>query len=168
MTLRRLIGEAKAVPFSFYLLDLIKEGLKAPLVFAWHKSTLDIVQELLTSHGVKVGRIDGTTAENKRQPIVDAFQAGQIDALVCNIQAGGEGLTMTRAKRLFMLESGFTPKDNSQPIKRIHRIGQDCQTYAEFITLSGSYDENIVDIVRGKVQAIFDIDQQEILAAPAQ
>lgn len=168
MSLRRLIGEAKAIPFAHYLLDLVKEGLQAPLVFAWHRSVLDIIQEILEKHGLHIGRIDGQVTENKRQPIVDAFQAGKLDGLICNIQAGGEGLTMTRAKRLFMLESGFTPKDNSQPIKRIHRIGQTSTTHAEFIVLAGSYDENIIDIVRGKVQAIFDVDQQEVLAAPAQ
>ena len=167
MTLRRLIGEAKAIPFAHYLIDLMKGGLKSPLVFAWHKNVLDIVQTLLENKGFRIGRIDGSVADHKRQPVVDAFQLGQLDGLVCNMQAGGEGLTMTRCKHAFMLEMGFAPYHNSQPIKRIHRIGQDQKTRAEFITLTGSYDEEIVGIVRAKVQAIFDIDGQQVLAAPA-
>jgi SWI/SNF-related matrix-associated actin-dependent regulator of chromatin subfamily A-like protein 1 len=167
MTLRRLIGEAKALPFAHYLHDLMKGGLQAPLVFGWHKNVLTLVQDFLMAKGYKVGRIDGDKSEKQKQTAMDRFQKGEDDALVANIQAGGEGITLTRAKHLFMLESGWTPKDNAQPIKRIHRIGQTAKTRAEFITLAGSYDEVVVDIVRRKVQAIFDANGQQMLAVPA-
>ena len=165
MTLRRLIGEAKAIPFAYYLVDLMKGGLTAPVVFGWHISVLDTVTEILTKYRYKVGRIDGRTS-HKATETAAAFELGELDVLVCNIQSGGEGLNMTRSKCLFMLESGFTPKDNSQPIKRIHRIGQKHVSRGDFIILAGSYDENIVGIVRSKVKAIFDIDGQQLLAAP--
>ena len=165
MTLRRLIGEAKAIPFAYYLVDLMKGGLTAPVVFGWHISVLDTVTEILTKYRYKVGRIDGRTS-HKATETAAAFERGELDVLVCNIQSGGEGLNMTRSKCLFMLESGFTPKDNSQPIKRIHRIGQKHVSRGDFIILAGSYDENIVGIVRSKVKAIFDIDGQQLLAAP--
>ena len=167
MELRRLIGEAKALPFSHYLIDLMQAGLKSPVVFAWHKNVIKMVQETLEKHGYKIGRIDGSVTERRRQLAVDGFQDGSLDGIVCNIQAGGEGITLTRGSHLFMLESGFTPKDNSQPIKRIHRIGQQKHTRAEFITLAGSFDENIIGIVQDKVEAIFQIDGQNMIAAPA-
>jgi SNF2 family DNA or RNA helicase len=145
----------------------MRAGLKSPVVFAWHKNVIKMVQETLEKHGYKIGRIDGSVTERRRQLAVDGFQDGSLDGIVCNIQAGGEGITLTRGSHLFMLESGFTPKDNSQPIKRIHRIGQQKHTRAEFITLAGSFDENIIGIVQDKIRAIFEIDGQRILAAPA-
>jgi SWI/SNF-related matrix-associated actin-dependent regulator of chromatin subfamily A-like protein 1 len=166
MTLRRLIGEAKAVPFAYYLLDLMKAGLKFPLVFGWHKNVLTLVQDILTVKGYKIGRVDGDCSEKQKDEAIQAFQRGDLDGMVCNIQAGGEGTTLTRSKHMFMLESGWSPKDNAQAIKRIHRIGQKDTTRVEFITLAGSYDEEVVDIVRSKVKAIFDANGQEILAAP--
>ena len=167
MTLRRLIGEAKALPFAHYLLDLIEGGLKSPVIFGWHISVMALVREFLAKKGYKFGLIDGSVSERNRNRAVDDFQSGSLDGICCNIQAGGEGITLTRAERLFMLESGWTPKDNSQPVKRIHRIGQTKHTRAEFVTLAGSFDENIVGIVREKVRAIFEVDGQALLAAPA-
>lgn len=166
MTLRRLIGEAKALPFCHYLLDAMEAGLKSPVVFGWHVSVLELVKDRLTKAKYKVGLIHGGISEKERTSAIERFQGGELDAIICNIQSGGEGITLTRGTRLFMLESGWTPKDNSQPIKRIHRIGQDRPTQAEFVILSGSFDERIVAIVQRKVHTIFSIDGQQLLAAP--
>ena len=166
MTLRRLIGEAKALPFAHYLLEKMQDGLRWPVVFAWHKNVLDLLEVFFTDKGFRIGRIDGQTAEGRRDKAVVGFKEGNLDLMLCNIQAGGEGITMVRSNRLFMLESAFTPGQNCQPIKRIHRIGQGQTCFGEFVVLAGSFDERIVDIVRGKVRAIFDVDGQEVLAAP--
>jgi SWI/SNF-related matrix-associated actin-dependent regulator 1 of chromatin subfamily A len=168
MTLRRLIGEAKALPFTNYLLETMDAGLKAPVIFGWHVSVLELVKEGLEKARYKVGLIHGGISEKERTSAVERFQKGELDALICNIQSGGEGITLTRASRLFMLESGWAPKDNAQAIKRIHRIGQSQHTRAEFVILSGSFDERIIGIVSRKVQAILSIDGQQLLAAPTQ
>jgi SNF2 family DNA or RNA helicase len=144
----------------------MEAGLKSPVVFGWHVSVLELVKDRLTEAKYKVGLIHGGISEKERTSAIERFQGGELDAIICNIQSGGEGITLTRGARLFMLESGWTPKDNSQPIKRIHRIGQDRPTQAEFVILSGSFDERIVAIVQRKVHTIFSIDGQQLLAAP--
>ena len=56
--------------------------------------------------------------------MIDAFQAGKIDVLLCHSVAAGEGLTLTRSKRVIIIEPSWTPKDNDQPIARCWRKGQ--------------------------------------------
>jgi hypothetical protein len=56
--------------------------------------------------------------------VVDLFQAGQVDVLVCSFGVGSTGLTLTRSSRLILLDRPWTPGDAKQAEDRIRRIGQ--------------------------------------------
>lgn len=166
-TVRRLLGEAKALPFAHYLADQIDGGLKKCVVFGVHIHALRMVREHLAKRKIRCVYLDGSVSQNARQRAIDEFQDDPKCTVFCaNIQAGGEGITLHSADRAFMFESGWTPKDNSQPIKRIHRRGQTRPCNAEFVTLANSFDEHIIDVVRQKVQAIFEVTNELMLAAP--
>jgi SWI/SNF-related matrix-associated actin-dependent regulator of chromatin subfamily A-like protein 1 len=174
-TVRRLIGEAKALPFAHYLVDAIKGGLEKAVVFGIHIDALAMVREVLTKNHIRHVYIDGSVPERRRQAAIDEFEdtspVGKgnrnCKVFVANMHAGGEGITLISADKLYMMESDWTPKGNAQPIKRIHRRGQTRPCNAEFVTLAGSFDENIIQIVREKIQSIFEITNELMLAAPS-
>lgn len=90
------------------------------VVFAWHT---DIIERL--AEELQCDLIVGSTSLARRQRAIDAFQNDPtVRVLVCNLQAGGVGITLTAASNVAMLELPWTPALLDQAIDRTHRIGQ--------------------------------------------
>lgn len=150
-TLRRLIGEAKAVPYAATLLGEIESGLDKMVSFGVHRAALTTVRDYLTKHGVGCALINGDTSEKDRQIAMHEFQHNPgCKVLLANIRAAGTALTLTASARLDMLESDWTPANNYQAIKRVHRISQTRSVRVRLITLAQSFDEVVNDILRDK------------------
>jgi len=56
--------------------------------------------------------------------LVDLFQTGLLSGLALTIQAGGLGITLTRASHALFVDLAYTPSENSQAEDRLVRIGQ--------------------------------------------
>lgn len=96
------------------------EEAKMPLVvFSSHRGPID---DLSARDGWAV--ITGDTPAAKRQEIVENFQAGKLKGVGATIQAGGVGITLTRAANVLFTDLDWTPANNSQAEDRVVRIGQ--------------------------------------------
>jgi SWI/SNF-related matrix-associated actin-dependent regulator 1 of chromatin subfamily A len=168
MTLRRLIGEAKAVPYAEMLLEELQSGATDKrVVYGVHVDALNMVYDYLVKHGIECVLNNGLTKERDRQGNVDKFQTRpEVRVFIGNIKAAGVGVTLTAACEIDMLESAWSPGDNAQAIKRISRIGQTRNMRARFITLARSFDETVNRIVAGKTASIAQIEGSAMLSAP--
>jgi SNF2 family DNA or RNA helicase len=154
-TLRRLIGEAKSLPYAQMLYHELKSGLDKIVVFGIHRVTLENVQKFLWQHEIDVRLINGSTSENDRQRHMQDFQKKpECRVLLGNLKAAGTALTLTASAALDLLESDWTPAGNAQAIKRVHRISQTRSVRARFITLADSFDEIVNEIVAEKTAKI--------------
>ncbi len=72
----------------------------------------------------QVSWIDGKITPTQLTLAESWFQAGKIDVLLVQTQAGGQGLTLHRANQEVFAELGWTAVSMQQAEKRIHRIGQ--------------------------------------------
>lgn len=166
-TLRRLIGEAKAVPFAEMLLEQLHGGLDKAVVMGIHKVALQEVRDYLARHRIKAVLVNGETPEAMRTEAVRAFQEDpDCRVFIGNIRAAGVGLTLTAASDIFMLESDWTPAGNAQAIMRVHRLGQTRNVVARFIVLANSFDERVVEIVADKTAAIARLEGEAMLSTP--
>lgn len=166
-TLRRLIGESKAVPYAEALLEELDGGAGKRVVYGIHRDALMMVHEHLSMHGVKSVLVNGDTSERERIDAVKAFQEQEeTRVFIGNIRAAGVGLTLTAACEIDMLESDWSPAGNAQAIKRIHRIGQSKNVRARFITLARSFDEVVNRIVASKTASIAAVSGHAMNAAP--
>ncbi|KAL7539166.1 hypothetical protein ACHAXR_011839 [Thalassiosira sp. AJA248-18] len=68
--------------------------------------------------------LTGETKSNKRQAMVDRFQAGLSPVFVCTYGAGGVGITLTAACTVVLVDRPWTPGDVYQAEDRVRRIGQ--------------------------------------------
>lgn len=118
--LRQITAAAKAVVCD----ELIREEPDTPVVaFTWHVDAARQLAAALSkgSNGLRVGTIAGS---DDSDPVKDAFQAGDLDHLVCTIAKGGVGLTLTRSSNPILVEEDWVPDINEQAIDRTHRLGQ--------------------------------------------
>lgn len=162
-TLRRLVGEAKAPVYAKQLIDELAGGKDKVVVFCAHKRPVEILCETLAHHGVGFVKIDGSVSDKARGEAVEAFQnKPEIKVFIGNIIAAGTGITLTAAPYLDMLESDWTPANNAQALKRVHRIGQTQHTHVRFISLAKSIDEQVSESVARKTRAITEVQGSEL------
>lgn len=167
-TLRRLVGEAKAVPYAHMLEEELDASDDKRVVYGAHRVALRMVRDYLVRKGFGAVLIDGDTPERARNEYVRAFQEDpQCRVFIGNIKAAGTGITLHAACEVDMLESDWTPGGNAQAIMRVHRIGQTRTVRARFITLAKSLDEVVNRIVADKTAAIAEIDGHTLPAAPS-
>lgn len=168
MTLRRLVGEAKAVPYASLLAqELADGGYQKRVVFAHHKSAISHVRNYLAMKGIQSVTVDGSVSERQRVEAQRRFaEDPSCTVFFGNIRAAGTGLTLTAAANLDMLESDWAPAPNAQAIMRVHRIGQTRTVRARFITLADSLDVSVNAIVARKTAAIAAIEGDRMLSTP--
>jgi SWI/SNF-related matrix-associated actin-dependent regulator 1 of chromatin subfamily A len=158
-TLRRLVGTAKAPAYAAQLLEELETHDDKVVVIGIHRDVLDILAAALTKHGIGFVRLDGHTPAADREGIVAKFQTDpDVRVFLGNIKAAGTGLTLTSAFKLDMLEWSWAPADNSQALMRVHRIGQEKEVHARFISLGNSVDERVSAVVARKTAAIAAIE----------
>ena len=132
---------------------------KPTIVFAHHKDVVAaLVDEL--KDDFKIGLITGEVSAEKRQERVEAFQAGQIDVMICSTVAAKEGLTLTRADTVAFIEREWSPAWEEQAEDRVNRIGQEAETvHAVYLSVTGTIDEkfnSVVEEKRAVIQSILD------------
>lgn len=152
-TLRRLVGEAKAPAFVKLMEEELDHGLEKVVIMGVHKRALSLVAQGLERFGVVM--IDGSVKEADRIHAVQSFQNDPATRVfVGNVRAAGTGLTLTAAADIVMLESSWSPADNAQALMRVHRVGQEKQVRARFISLANSIDDVVTETVARKTAAI--------------
>lgn len=88
------------------------------VVFARFKSDLDQIHEASRTLGRTSLELSGRVNELSR------WQDGEAPILAVQIQAGGAGIDLTRARYCLYFSKGFSLGDYQQSLKRTHRPGQ--------------------------------------------
>lgn len=166
-TLRRLLGSAKAVPYSVALLEELKVYGGKRVVFGIHTEALNYVHAMCAHGDVQSVLVTGRTPEKDRVAAVEAFMSDErCQVFIGNSRAAGTGLTLTSSFEVDIMESAWDPATNAQAIMRVHRIGQTQNVRARFITLANTFDVKVNEIVARKTADIAMIDTAAMNAAP--
>jgi SWI/SNF-related matrix-associated actin-dependent regulator 1 of chromatin subfamily A len=115
-------------------------------VCAVYRQLIDILSERLTKEGIPHGLITGAQDSDERQRAIDDFQAGKTKWILFTAQAGGVGVTLTKARRLVMLQRPWSLVDYKQALDRVHRIGSeihDSIIITDYVT-EGSIEERVI------------------------
>ena len=133
VSLRRIgtDSSAKIAALVSHLKALRKEspGTKA-VVFSQFTSFLDLIAPALTAAGVPFLRFDGAMAQKARAQVLQQFSEanpsknGYGTVLLLSLRAGGVGLNLTAAKRVYMMDPWWSFAVEAQAIDRVHRMGQ--------------------------------------------
>ena len=128
--------------------EVLDEGHKA-LVFSQFTSLLAIVRRKLDKQGVVHEYLDGRTV--KRQQKVERFQTDpDCQLFLISLKAGGQGLNLTAAEYVFILDPWWNPAVEAQAVDRAHRIGQERQVFAYRLIARGTVEEKILQLQEKK------------------
>lgn len=116
--IRALLAEAK-IPAMMEIVESYEESKTPLVVFSAHKAP---ILSLAERNGWEA--ITGETKAEERTEIVRRFQNGDLKGVGLTIQAGGVGITLTRASDVLFVDMDWTPALNIQAEDRLHRIGQ--------------------------------------------
>ncbi|CAB4183432.1 HepA Superfamily II DNA/RNA helicases, SNF2 family [uncultured Caudovirales phage] len=105
--------------------ELIEDSGRQVVVFSEFKKTCSLLAERLAKRKISSALITGDIPPEVRTDSVQEFQEGDIDVMICTLDAGGVGITLTAADTVIFLERDWTPAINEQAEDRLHRIGQD-------------------------------------------
>jgi SNF2 family DNA or RNA helicase len=128
--------------------EVTEKGHKA-LVFSQFTSFLDLVKPQLDKHGIVYEYLDGKT--RKRAERVKRFQEDKdCSAFLISLKAGGQGLNLTAADYVFILDPWWNPAVEAQAIDRAHRIGQTKRVFAYRIICRNTVEDKILELQQRK------------------
>ncbi|OJJ46574.1 hypothetical protein ASPZODRAFT_152040 [Penicilliopsis zonata CBS 506.65] len=127
------------------LLELWKKTGHKTLLFAQHKITLNILQKLISAMpGFNYRRMDGETAVEKRQAIVDEFNNDpEIHIFLLTTKVGGLGINLTGADRVIIFDPDWNPSTDLQARERAWRLGQKREVMICRLVCKGTIEEKI-------------------------
>lgn len=143
--------------------DAKNDGRKI-LVFSFFLDTIRKIHDLL-GDDICLNPINGSINPNRRQEIIDEFDAAPPGTVLCaQIQSGGTGLNIQAASVVVICEPQLKPSIENQAISRAYRMGQSRNVQVFRLLCEDTIDDRIMDLLKEK-QAIFDAFADKSVAA---
>lgn len=132
------------------LLELVEDDDAPLVVWARFREELRLIAEALAKAGRRVVEYHGGVGAQGREDAVDRFQSGEADVFVGQPQAGGIGLTLTRAEWTVYYSNDFNLETRLQSEDRNHRIGTRKSVRYVDIVARNTIDEAIARTLQRK------------------
>ncbi|XP_066266289.1 helicase-like transcription factor [Branchiostoma lanceolatum] len=119
------------------------------LVVSQFTSFLNIVEFPLRSAGFEFVRLDGSMTQQKRTDAIAQFHQDGPDAptvMLLSLKAGGLGLNLKAASRVFLLDPAWNPAAEEQCFDRCHRLGQTKEVIITKFIMKDSVEERMLEL----------------------
>lgn len=105
------------------------------VVFALSRQLIMLAAARLEKSKIAHGLIVGGLSDAERVRALENFEDGTTSVLLLTVQAGGEGLNLTRAGHCVFLQRSWSMLQNRQAEDRVHRIGSEQHDSVHIIDL---------------------------------
>jgi DNA repair protein RAD5 len=154
ISLRRigLTGSAKTQALLSHLKKTRKtEPLAKTVVFSQFTSFLDLIEPALTRDHIPFLRFDGSISQKARATILQEFSSSPTPyVLLLSLRAGGVGLNLVAANRVYMMDPWWSFAVEAQAIDRVHRMGQVSEVNVVRFVVESSIEEKMLRIQERK------------------
>ncbi|EFQ84244.1 SNF2 family N-terminal domain protein [Aeromicrobium marinum DSM 15272] len=132
------------------LVDTIVAEDGRALVFTQYVRMGELLVDHWTEREVSHRFLHGSLPVGQRQRMVDEFQAGDLPVLLLSLRAGGTGLNLTAADHVIHYDRWWNPAVEDQATDRAHRIGQTKPVQVHRLTVGGTVEDGIADLIERK------------------
>ncbi|QGI82061.1 hypothetical protein CEK25_008790 [Fusarium fujikuroi] len=145
-------SSAKVVALMSELRNLRREHPKMKsVVFSQFTSFLSLIEPALTRANIKFLRLDGSMAQKARAAVLNEFTERKgFTILLLSLRAGGVGLNLTTAGRVFMMDPWWSFAVEAQAIDRVHRMGQESEVQVKRFVVKESVEERMLKVQERK------------------
>lgn len=151
----QFVGKSKKMET---LLQMIQSHPKEKaLVFCQFIGEMDHIQKQLEQLDIPVCRIDGSVDRDQRAAQLEKFKKYYYDrhpVFLIQIKAGGVGLNLQDATRVYLTAPSWNPATELQAIARAHRTGQDKKVIVRKLLYIGEEGEHPVHSVEQSILAL--------------
>ena len=116
---------------------------------------MDLIEVALRNSGLgdKFTRLDGTMPLKKRSESLTRFRDdNKVTVILVSIKAGGLGLNLTTANKVYVMEPLFNPAAEAQAIDRVHRLGQTREVKVTRFIMNRSVEQRVLKIQEMKIK----------------
>ncbi|POS86907.1 hypothetical protein EPUL_002171 [Erysiphe pulchra] len=141
-------SSAKIVALLSHLKRLRRDapGTKT-VVFSQFTSFLSLIEPALSQAHIPFMRLDGSMAQKIRANVLADFASSSKGiVLLISLRAGGVGLNLTMAKRVYMMDPWWSFAVEAQAIDRVHRMGQLDEVKVYRFIVEDSVEERMLKI----------------------
>jgi SNF2 family DNA or RNA helicase len=151
-TYRKNIGLLKVENACDFIEDVVEQGQKI-VVFCHHHEVEDKIAEYLEKSNIKYVRLSGDVAVEKRGDIVKKFMEDEtVKVFIGGIRSASEGITLTAASIVLMVEYDLNPMKMLQAEDRCNRIGQKANSVNVYwLSVKNSFDDYLLNMVVKKI-----------------
>ncbi|XP_040205021.1 helicase-like transcription factor isoform X2 [Rana temporaria] len=132
---------------------LTEEKKKDPhvksIIVSQFTAFLSLIQTALRESSFTFTRLDGSMNQKKRTEAIQSFQSSHKDSptiMLLSLKAGGVGLNLTAASRVFLMDPAWNPAAEEQCFDRCHRLGQTKEVIVTKFVVKNSVEENMLKI----------------------
>lgn len=150
-------GEEEIVVVSEAKKELLADVLEdfAPtepvVVFCRFKHELKFIAEVAEKQGRRYGELSGSRKDGLTD---DSTMRDDIDVLGVQIQSGGVGIDLTRARYVVYLSTGFGLGDYEQSLARVQRPGQERQVVYYHLHCEDTIDEGVAQALANRKSVV--------------
>ena len=121
------------------------------VVFSGWTAHLDLLQIALEANDIGYVRLDGKMSRPQRNTALETFRDDpSVTVILVSITAGGLGLNLTTASRVYVMEPQFNPAAEAQAVDRVHRLGQKREVINTKFIMRNSFEEQMLKLQRKK------------------
>jgi len=121
------------------------------VIFSSWTSHLDLVEYALEANSFRFTRLDGSMSRKHRTENLGSFRDDpRVPIILVSIGAGGLGLNLTSANKVFVMEPQFNPAAEAQAVERVHRLGQTRDVEITRYIMHDSFEESMLNLQQKK------------------
>ncbi len=137
------------------LVEMLEEAAQvgdASLIFTQYAEMGKLLKRhLQDTFGREALLLHGGVRKDRRDEMVDRFQSPDgPDLFILSVKAGGTGLNLTRANRVFHFDRWWNPAVEDQATDRAFRIGQTKDVHVHKFVCVGTVEEKIDEMIERK------------------
>ncbi|KAK2461626.1 hypothetical protein APHAL10511_006089 [Amanita phalloides] len=123
------------------------------VVFSQWTSMLDKVEDALEAAKIHYDRLDGTMRRDERVRSMEALKHDpRCEVLLVSLKAGGVGLNLTAAQRVYLMDPYWNPAVENQAVDRIHRLGQTKPVTTVKLVIENTIEARLLEVQRQKTE----------------